>query len=1029
MDTITIAHLDYLQRAGLHLALPPAGAPLTSAPPALRRLWHIRSVGKIEKQPEPVNDGRRPRLPSEDLLTGLFGSKIPAAFLVRGGPEGAAIHLGTWSPAGRGNLPREALEHRQEILRSALASLFPAVNVSPSPAGLPGLPFAGLALGIPTVKQPDPADGALAIDRLIRAMFGDSWACLVLAEPVNESATSSLRQAILEEMRTLHAAELAAKAPPPLLEHYMDLLKLALQNLTAGLAVGAWRTGVYLLGDGASYPRLASLWRGIFSGEESLPEPVQVWDFPEAARLALDWALPDAPGPAGPGHYRHPLLYQTLLTSRQLSAYIHLPHLETSGFAVNTVPDFDVVSPSTAGKDSLTLGEVVLRGQPTRQPYAVRLDHLTRHAFVAGVTGAGKTNTIFSLLKQADAAGVPFLVIEPAKAEYRLLLKDPALAGRLQVFTLGEERFSPFRMNPFEVLPGVPVGVHLDLLRSVFAASFGMWTPLPQVLEQCLYRIYEDRGWDIVANANPRLGGAGGPDADTSAAFPTLSDLTAKVEEVTRELGYEERVTADLRAALLTRLNSLRTGGKGRLLDVQRSLPMSVLLGHPTVLELEGMGDDDDKAFVMGLLFIRLIELRRAAEEQPQGLQHLLVIEEAHRLLARVGERREEEGNPRGKAVETFANLLSEIRAYGQGVIVSDQVPVKLAPEVIKNTNLKVAHRVVAADDRAALAGAMAMNERQAHALATLPQGQAAVFSEGDDAPVVVQAPAAKLDIAAPSGEQVARYMAASPVLAPHRVLFQPLQLDVDIGVTDGRTWEAARRLVESAAFQRSFARLVLSVMEDPEALERLWPELVALARARRPPEADERELLRCTALYAAEWYAQRRGAQSGWPYRSTQVLAGRLRAMLIAKAAGAPSEAEREAFQAYALQLHIRRFDPFPACSLICRQQPPLCLYRFPAADLIAADDLNAVWRSEFQTVSRETWEKSMDAGYTLIEFAAADWPVEKLEAADAAAWRASLCFGQQMLVQGLDKSPHEARFWIGKLILEAGYRDDGNG
>lgn len=199
---------------------------------------------------------------------------------------------------------------------------------------------------------------------------------------------------------------------------------------------------------------------------------------------------------------------------------------------------------------------------------AIRRDNLARHAFVAGVTGAGKTNTVFSLLKQATAAGVQFLVIEPAKAEYRLLLSDPALAGRLQIFTLGNERISPLRMNPFEVRPGVSVGVHLDLLRSVFAASFGMWTPLPQVLEHCLHRIYEDRGWDIIANTNHRLD----CDCDPASAFPTLSDLVTKVDEVIRELGYEERVTSDMRAALLTRLNSLRTGGKGRMLDVQRSL-------------------------------------------------------------------------------------------------------------------------------------------------------------------------------------------------------------------------------------------------------------------------------------------------------------------------------------------------------------------------------------------------------------------------------------------------------------------------
>src|SRR6202007_2335742 len=105
-----------------------------------------------------------------------------------------------------------------------------------------------------------------------------------------------------------------------------------------------------------------------------------------------------------------------------------------------------------------------------------------------------------------------------------------------------------------------------------------------------------------------------------------------------------------------------------------------------------------------GLLLIRLAEYRRYPGQE-SVLKHLLVIEEAHRLLTNVGQRQsEEEANPRGKAVEAFSNLLSEIRAYGQGVIVADQVPVKLAPDVIKNTNLKIVHRIVAEDDRTVLA-------------------------------------------------------------------------------------------------------------------------------------------------------------------------------------------------------------------------------------------------------------------------------------------------------------------------------------
>ena len=536
---------------------------------------------------------------------------------------------------------------------------------------------------------------------------------------------------------------------------------------------------------------------------------------------------------------------------------------------------------------SLSIGRVVSRRKLTDTIYPIDLDALAKHTFIAGITGSGKTNTIFRLLQQAGAAGTNFLVIEPAKAEYRQLLNDSHLGDHLKIFTFGNELVSPYRLNPFEVPDGIPVGVHLDLLRSVFASSFGMWTPLPQVLERCLYAIYADRGWDVTADANHRLAGGG----DRSAAFPTLSDLAAKVDEVTRELGYEEKIAADMRAALLTRIESLRTGGKGRMLDVRRSLPLGHLFDGWTIIELEGMGDDDDKAFVMGLLFIRLVEHRRASPHNADELHHLLVIEEAHRLLTNVsGHAREEEANPRGKAVETFANLLAEIRAYGQGVVVADQVPVKLAPDVIKNTGLKIAHRVVAADDRSALAGAMAMNERQADSLASLAPGRAAVFGDGDDAPLLVVVPEVKGDLSEPDIDQarVASHMAGSSARTQHGELFHSFPAASEVPISSGRAWDLARRIVESSDFQRLFARIVVSAIEDPNALDRHWSELTSYVRTLLPAGLDESDLTQCVVARAAEWLAERRGAQAGWSYGETRQFADGLRAALLAMAATA---------------------------------------------------------------------------------------------------------------------------------------------
>lgn len=380
-----------------------------------------------------------------------------------------------------------------------------------------------------------------------------------------------------------------------------------------------------------------------------------------------------------------------------------------------------------------------------------------------------------------------------------------------------------------------------------------MWTPLPQVLEVCLHEVYAARGWEVTYGTNPRLDG----DSESAAAFPTLADLVHKVEEVVPRLGYDSEVTGNILAALRTRLNSLRAGGKGRMLDVRRSLPIELLLGQPTVLELEGMGDDD-KAFMMGLLMIRLAEHRRF-QGDTESLRHLLVVEEAHRLLANTTGRSMVEGqaDARGKAVETFTQLLSEVRAYGQGIVVVDQVPVKLAPEVLKNTNLKVAHRVVAGDDREVLGSTMVMTPAQSVALATLPVGRAAVFTDGEDAPLLLQVPASKGGAGSwPTGGEVRDHMAS-------RVGGLPPSAECDQQcLAAPRACDAARALVRERRVMRAFARVVDSAAQAPGALGRCWLDVASAVEPRRPAGVDRAALLGRLVRHGARLFADTRGAR-----------------------------------------------------------------------------------------------------------------------------------------------------------------------
>ena len=179
-----------------------------------------------------------------------------------------------------------------------------------------------------------------------------------------------------------------------------------------------------------------------------------------------------------------------------------------------------------------------------------------------------------------------------------------------------------------------------------------MWAPMPQVLERCLIEIYEESGYDLATGLNARGEGV--------RAMPMLGALHTKIEAVVPSLGYDRRVTDDVSAALRTRIDSLRVGAKGLMLDVVTALDIGALLARPTVLELDAIGDDDEKAFLVGLLFSRIAAEISPARAFRRQAPALTVIEEAHRLFTDVPlVAGSEVGNPKGKAVENLCNILS----------------------------------------------------------------------------------------------------------------------------------------------------------------------------------------------------------------------------------------------------------------------------------------------------------------------------------------------------------------------------------
>jgi hypothetical protein len=239
-----------------------------------------------------------------------------------------------------------------------------------------------------------------------------------------------------------------------------------------------------------------------------------------------------------------------------------------------------------------------------------------------------------------------------------------------------------------------------------------------------------------------------------------LQDLFDKIEPIVKRKAYAQEQTMNIQAALLARLSSLLTGSKGLMLNTRRSTPIAELLNQQVVLELKNIGDDDEKCFMMGLILSAIYQHRENFSGVGSKLSHILLIEEAHRLLRRTPEFVSPEvGNSRGKAVETFTNVISEIREYGQGVVIVDQIPSKLTEDVVKNTNIKIIHRTLAQDDRDYIGGAMNLSEAQSRELCLLEVGQAVIHREGADKAFLAQVDRSKDNLKNVTKEEIERRM------------------------------------------------------------------------------------------------------------------------------------------------------------------------------------------------------------------------------------------------------------------------------
>ena len=595
-----------------------------------------------------------------------------------------------------------------------LQRFFPGITLVEKHFFIPNFNFKKYLGGVPSTVNEQSV--FLPIDNFLTALYGQKFTLLIKMTPLNENLINALvsnLEKYLDFFKTINDLnlmvgagtgsrnQLTMKFERESSLHLIELLSKDIERCKVGTIHGLWTSEAILFSDNKScLEKNSSLTISIFGGEKSFPMRIQTRD----------------------------QSFQTILTSKEVASYISFPTKEIPGLSIKPIYSFGTnISISPNGKNRIHLGKILYNMQPTQNDYSLDVDILKKHLFIAGVTGSGKTTTVKKIINELQGldSKIPFLIIEPVKSEYGKYIKS--IAGCY--IDVGVD---DFRINLFQpAVKNTSIISHVDYLRAVFAASFVLYPPMPYVLETAIYEAYKYKGFRFDKYDN------------SLTIYPSIHDLIENITKVVRDSGYSDRLRDDIVASLNVRLQNLLMGFKGNIFGEKYTLPKwSDIMSQPTVINLNRIVDDEQKALIISMILAYIYEYRENHGEK-DTLQHVTIIEEAHRLLSKTASNSGniDSANPKAHAIEFFCNLLSEIRAYGEGLIIAEQIPTKLIGDVIKNTGSKIIHKLIAYDDKMIMGHSMNFEEEQEKFFTLLnpERGQAIVFSENTNKPIIIE--------------------------------------------------------------------------------------------------------------------------------------------------------------------------------------------------------------------------------------------------------------------------------------------------
>ena len=510
-------------------------------------------------------------------------------------------------------------------------------------------------------------------------------------------------------------------------KHYQNLLDKEIDRLQNALPYGLWSMGTYFIAeDDTTATALAGLYKGCIVGDESNSQVFTVnnWSKHDDKTKFIAQHLLACQHPRFVLPSNIEVSSGSLVSSKELAIHMSFPQSSVPGILVREETSFGREVKSRAGlndENAITIGNILHLGEKSTLPVRLSLEELSKHTFVTGSTGSGKSNTLYLIIDKLIKKGKKVLVIEPTKGDYRKVFGGMA---DMTVYSTRENEKNLLKVNPFAFPEGIQVNEHVERLVEIFGVCWPMYAAMPAILKKSIICAYSACGWDI-RKSECRHG----------RLFPTIADVVVQLKKIIASSEYSADTKGDYIGALQTRLESLQTGIYSTILSSSDCTDYEKLYDQNAIIDLHHIGSTETRSLLMAMLVLGLNEWRMSTNDDDMDLplQHVTIIEEAHNILPRVSKHQSQEGaNVLGKSVEMIADVMSRIRTYGEGFIIVDQSPSAIDESAIRNTNTKIVMNLPDGEDCLIAGRAMSLTkDKQISKLSRLAMGEAVVWQRG----------------------------------------------------------------------------------------------------------------------------------------------------------------------------------------------------------------------------------------------------------------------------------------------------------